>query len=59
MNWKKIILCYIFSEHNWTCKAMEEIQPTEEEAINLEEGFKSYAKMYCKRCGKESKLNLK
>lgn len=50
----QIIGC-LFGIHEWTCKANEGIKPTE---IKMTiQGFKEYAKMYCKHCGKESKLN--
>lgn len=51
----KILTCFI-TGHKWTGKAMKNIKPTETE-LKSHAGFKSYAKMYCDRCGKESKLN--
>jgi hypothetical protein len=51
----KILACFIFG-HKWTSKAMKNIQPNETE-LKACDGFKSYAKMYCDRCGKDSKLN--
>ena len=59
VNFKKIIRCNIFKSHNWTCRAMEGIDPTEEQIKGGAKGFAEYAKMYCKNCGKESKLNKK
>jgi hypothetical protein len=44
--------------HQWTCKSMEGIPPTKEELETGIKGFNSYAKMYCKRCNKISKLSL-
>lgn len=51
----KLLTCFI-AGHKWTSKAMKNIKPTQIE-LNTLEGFKHYAKMYCDRCGKESKLN--
>jgi hypothetical protein len=49
------LICFIF-DHKWTSKAMKGIKPTETE-LKSYTGFKHYAKMYCDRCGTESKLN--
>lgn len=49
------LICFIF-DHKWTSKAMKGIKPTDAE-LNSYTGYKHYAKMYCDRCGKESKLN--
>ena len=57
---KKIIrwfMCHVMNDHTWTCKAEEGIKPNESEMTI--EGFKSYAKMYCKHCRKESALNAR
>jgi len=51
----KRIICFL-TDHKWTSKAMKEIAPTETE-LKSYTGFKHYAKMYCDRCGTESKLN--
>jgi hypothetical protein len=56
MKFFKSIWCAIVV-HQWTCKAMQGIEPTQEELDAGLEGFKQYSKMYCARCGKESKLN--
>jgi len=59
---KKIInfvLCKLFGLHEWTCAYNEGVKPTKEQLDKGFEGFKEYSKMYCSRCGKESKLNLK
>jgi hypothetical protein len=51
----KLLTCLI-AGHKWTSKGMKNIPPTETE-LRSYTGFKHYAKMYCDRCGKESKLN--
>lgn len=51
----KRLLCFLFG-HKWTCRAQKGILPTERQ-ISTREGFAEYAKMYCDRCGHESKLN--
>ncbi len=45
-------LCYVLHDHDWTCKAEQGIDPTEEEKEAGIYGFWHYAQMYCKRCGK-------
>ncbi len=50
--------CKLFGLHEWTCKAQEGIKSTDEELYGGLSGFKSYAQMYCKRCGEKSKLTL-
>lgn len=52
----KYLLCFICG-HDWTCHASKGIQPTEKQLADRHEGFKDYSKMYCDRCGKQSKLN--
>ena len=52
------LLCLI-GDHDWTCAAKEEIKPTPLQLKTGLEGIKDYVKMYCKRCGKQSKLNSK
>jgi hypothetical protein len=47
-----------FAGHDWTCKAAEDIPPTESQLKHGVSGFYDYAKMYCKRCGRESGRNL-
>lgn len=51
----KLFICW-FSGHKWTCNAEKGIPPTQEQ-IHRADGFFDYAKMYCDRCGVESKLN--
>jgi len=53
--WKKLV-CVVLT-HQWTSKSLLGIEPTDEEVKAGMEGFKSYATMYCSRCGKKSKLN--
>lgn len=55
MNCKQL-KCWLLGNHDWTCAAMEGIKATKEQLVDYE-GFKAYATMYCKRCGKVSKLN--
>jgi hypothetical protein len=50
--------CQILFSHKWTCNAEQGIPPTKEELTTGIKGFNSYAKMYCKRCNKISKLSL-
>lgn len=45
-----LLKCF-FSGHAWTSKAQQGIKPYPGET------FKSYAEMYCGRCGTRSKLN--
>jgi len=57
---KKILgwlACHILGAHDWTSKAQEGIKPNHIELANPILGFKMYAQMYCKKCGKISKLN--
>jgi len=49
--------CYVWRFHDWTCAAAEGIPPTTKQVSDGLEGFWDYARMYCKRCGKGSKLN--
>jgi len=44
------LICQIIA-HNWTCKANEGIAPTKQQLSSGMDGFKDYARMYCKRCG--------
>lgn len=53
----RIIGCMI-GDHDWTCKAEQKIAPKKEELSEGIKGFESYAKTYCKWCGKVSKLSL-
>ena len=49
----------LVGSHEWTCKAREGIEPTTQElASAFAVGFKSYSAMYCKHCGKVSKLSF-
>jgi hypothetical protein len=50
-----LITCFIFG-HKWTSNAAQGIKPNNPK-LNFKESFKEYAKMYCDRCGTESKLN--
>jgi hypothetical protein len=50
------ISCHIMNDHDWTCNADRGIKPTEKQMKNWS-GLKEYSKMYCKYCGKMSKLN--
>jgi hypothetical protein len=52
------IECHILGNHDWTCAAGEGIPPTDEQLHGGIEGFYSYAKMYCKRCGIESQRSI-
>ena len=49
--------CY-FAGHKWTCLAQKGIKATDQQ-LKSYEGFKDYAKMFCDRCGHESKLNAR
>lgn len=51
----KWITCFLFG-HKWTSKAQKGFPPKEEQ-IKSVNGFADYAKMFCDRCGYESKLN--
>lgn len=55
---KKLIKRFVcwFRGHDWTCAAQQGIPPTRQQMDKID-GYKDYAKMYCARCGKESKLN--
>jgi len=46
-----------FNGHKWTSKANEGIKASKDEIEDGITGFYRYARMYCKRCGKYSKLN--
>lgn len=50
---KKLILCRILMQHDWTCAASENIPPTEAQLRGGLDGFWDYAIMYCKRCGRK------
>lgn len=50
-------ICFIGS-HDWTCAAAEGIKPTQQQIDAGMPGFQNYATMYCKRCGRVSKLSL-
>ena len=43
--------------HEWTCNADQGIKATQEQLNNGIDGFYDYAKMFCKNCKVESKLN--
>ena len=53
----RLLFCHIFKLHKWTCDAEKGIPPTKEQLENNITGFYDYAKMYCDRCGIESKLS--
>lgn len=53
----KQIICFLFG-HKWTSKAIKGEKPTGE--LRMDEfiaNFIDYTKLYCDRCGEESKLN--
>jgi hypothetical protein len=54
---KKIFICHICGSHDWTSNALQDKEPTKEQIDAGIDGFWDYAKMYCKRCEKESELN--
>lgn len=49
--------CRIIGAHEWTCHVEEGIRMTKEQVAAGEKGYWEYARMYCKHCGKMSKLN--
>jgi len=49
--------CTIMKSHNWTSDAQEGFPPTKTQLAGGLNGFKDYATMYCKDCGKISKLS--
>jgi hypothetical protein len=51
------IYCWI-GGHEWTSAAQEGRKPTELQVMAGVAGFKDYATMYCKHCGKISDLSL-
>ena len=53
----KLIRCKLLNFHNWTSLSLLGVDPTKEQSNGGYEGFKEYAKMYCKDCGTESELN--
>jgi len=59
MKLKTFINCKILKTHNWTCKAQENIKPTQEQLKkeNIVNSFWDYAMMYCKDCGTVSELS--
>lgn len=54
---RRLWSCYLWRFHDWTCAAAEGIPATPEQLASGIEGFYDYAKMYCKRCGKESQIS--
>lgn len=52
---KRNFFC-LLGHHEWTCAANKGIKATNDQ-LGSWQGFKDYVKMYCKHCGKESKLN--
>ena len=65
MKWLKKLfgkfLCFT-GDHDWTSRAMEGIEPNaiEREMAKTDPlaGFKKYSRMYCRRCGRYSDLEL-
>jgi hypothetical protein len=53
LNWLR---CFL-GHHDWTCAAAEGVKPTPAQLAGGMAGFKDYATMYCKRCGRISELN--
>lgn len=55
-----LFLCKFLGDHRWTSKGLEGAKPkipkgaTDEEIIAM---INDHAHMYCRRCGKSSKLN--
>lgn len=56
MKFTIFLKCWLLGNHDWTSAAMKGRKPTKEQLVDYE-GFKDYAAMYCKRCGKFSELN--
>ena len=54
---RKIWTCYVFRFHDWTCASAEGVPATPKQIADGIDGFYDYARMYCKRCGKESELS--
>ena len=52
----KLVTCWMFGDHDWTCAAKEGVPPTREQLKDIN-GFLDYARMYCRRCGKESDIS--
>lgn len=46
----------LIGDHDWTCAAAQGIKPSPAQTANLM-GFYDYAKMYCSRCRRLSRLN--
>lgn len=47
-------MCFI-GDHEWTSAVEQGIKPTAKQAKDGVDGFKDYAKLYCKHCPTESK----
>lgn len=57
-NWlKRIFLCRILGHHEWTSAVRKGEKPTDEQINKGVDGFWEFARMWCDRCGKPSKLN--
>lgn len=57
MKWLKcFMLCRVLGNHDWTSRAQQGIPPTREQ-LSTPDGFWDYAKMFCRRCGRVSRLN--
>ena len=54
---RKVLACYVFRFHDWTCASAEGVPATPKQIADGIDGFYDYARMYCKRCGKESELS--
>ena len=54
------ILCNIFQEHEWTCKAREGIRPDKEKVAEDYIGyFMEYSQSYCKYCKRPLKYSAR
>lgn len=58
------IHCHVFNSHHWTCAVQEgkpvppELKPKPEDSTEeMLRKFYTYGRMYCKACGKMSRLN--
>lgn len=50
-------LC-LTGDHDWTCAKDEKIEPTQAQLDAGADGFFDYAKLYCRACGKVSRLSV-
>lgn len=59
-HWLAVLFwCRLAQFHDWTCAAEEKIPPTEAQLFSGVPGFLDYARTYCRRCGRESRVSLK